>query len=78
MGALDILGTIIPRCWNILAFEIPGLGVSCQTFLVALLLINLSIAAVHYVFGFGGSGSGYRSGDSGRKYISDKRKGDEK
>lgn len=78
MVALDIIGTIIASCWAILSFEIPGLGVSCQTFVVALLLISISIAAVHYVFGLGGSGSGYRSGSSSKFGISDKRKGDEK
>lgn len=78
MVALDVLGTIIPKCWAILSFDVPGLGVSCQTFLVALLLIGISIAAVHYVFGLGGSGSGYRSGGNGKWNISEKRKGDEK
>lgn len=74
---LEIFGTVIGHCWELLSFEIPGLGVSCKVFLAALLLINLSIAAVHYAFGFGGSGTGYRSGDSRRKYISEERRGDE-
>lgn len=77
MQALEIIGTIINSCWAILAFEVPGLGVSCQVFLAALLLISISIKAVQFVFGFGGSGSGYRSGQSGRKHISKNRKDDQ-
>lgn len=77
MQALEIIGTIVSSCWDILAFEVPGLGVSCQVFLAALLLIGISIKAVQFVFGFG-SDSSYRSGHSGKKYISDDRKGDER
>lgn len=76
MEALNIIGTIVGYCWGILAFPIPGLGVTCQAFVTALLVINLSIAIVHYAFGFGGSGSGYRSGHSSKKHISENRKGD--
>lgn len=74
---LEIFGTVISHCWDLLSFEIPGLCVSCKVFLAALLLINFSIAAVHYAFGLGGSGTGYRSGDSRKKYISEERRGDE-
>ena len=74
---LEIFGTVISHCWELLSFEIPGLGVSCKVFLASLLLINFSIAAVHYTFGLGGSGTGYRSGDSRKKYISEERRGDE-
>ena len=78
MAALDILGAVISSCWEILSFEVPGLDVSCKTFLAALMLVNFSIAAVHYAFGLGGSGSGYRSGHSSRKHISENRRSDEK
>ena len=77
MEALDIIGTVIGYCWDMLAFTVPGLGVSCQVFLTALLITNLSIALAHFAFGFGGSGSAYRSGDSRKKYISKERRGDE-
>lgn len=78
MDALEIFGAVISSCWAILAFEVPGLGVSCQEFVIALLLISVSVAAVHFVFGLGGSGTGYRSGGNGKRGISEKRKGDEK
>ena len=77
MEALNIIGTIINYCWGMLAFTVPGLGVSCQVFVTALLIINLSIALAHFAFGFGGNGSGYRSGDSRKKYIPEERRGDE-
>lgn len=78
MQALEIIGTVIGHCWDMLSFTVPGLGVSCQVFVAALLLISLSITIVHFVFGFGGSGTGYRSGSGGKKHISENRKGDEK
>ena len=74
MEALEIFGTVIGHCWDMLAFTIPGLGVSCQVFVTALLLINLSVAIAHFAFGFGGSGTGYRSGQSNKKHISEDRK----
>lgn len=75
--ALDIFGAVIGSCWNMLSFTVPGLGVSCQTFVVALLLINVSIAVLAFL-GIGGSGTTPRSGSGGKKYISENRKGDEK
>lgn len=78
MEALEIFSVVISSCWSILAFEIPGLGVSCQEFVIALLLISISVAAVHFVFGLGSSGTGYRSGGNGKRGISEQRKGDEK
>lgn len=74
MEAINIIGTVVRYCWDMLAFEMPGLGVSCKAFVTAVMLINFSIIVIHYAFGFGGSG--YRSGQSNRKYISEKRKGD--
>ena len=76
--AVSILGAVIPAAWELLSFEIPGLGVSCKVFVAAILLINLSIVIAHFAFGFGGSGTGYRSGSGRKKEISEKRKGDEK
>lgn len=76
MDALNTIGYIMGYCWDMLLFPIPGIGVTCQSFVAALLLIGLSVKIVHYAFGFGGSGSGYRSGHSSRKHISDNRKGD--
>lgn len=78
MQALEIIGTVLGYCWDMLSFTVPGLGVSCKVFVAALLLISLSITIVHYAFGFGGSGTDYRSGTSSKKHISENRKGDEK
>ena len=76
MEALNVIGYILGYCWDMLMFPIPGIGVPCQAFIAAILLISFSIKVVHYAFGLGGSGSGYRSGHSGRKHISENRKGD--
>lgn len=77
MQALDIFGAVISSCWDMLAFTVPGLGVSCQAFVAALLLINVSVAVVRVTFGFGRDGTGYRSGSGGKKRISDRRKDDQ-
>lgn len=77
MEALDILGTVISSTWAFFkGLTVPGLNVSFATFFLALLLIDFSILAVHYAFGLGGSGTGYRSGSGGKKHISENRKGD--
>lgn len=77
MEILEILGSILSSAWMFFTgLTVPGLGVSFATFFIALILIDISIAAVHYVFGLGGSGTGYRSGQSGKKHISENRKGD--
>ena len=78
MNALEIFGTIIMYCWGLLTFEVPGLNVTCQEFVQALILIKVSVAALRFVFGLDDSGSGYRSGGNGKRGISEKRKGDEK
>ena len=79
MQALEIIQTVVFHCWDILAFPIPGLGgATCQQFLIALMLINISIFASQFAFGIGKGGSGYRSGQSGKKRVSENRKGDEK
>lgn len=78
MGGLQIIGEVVARCWGMLLFEIPGFGFTCQEFVQALILIKISIAAIHFVFEFDSSGTGYRSGGSGKRGISEKRKGDEK
>lgn len=74
MEALNIISYILGYCWAMLDFEVPGIGVPCSAFIAALILIGLAIKLVHYAFGF--DGSGYRSGHSSHKQISEKRKGD--
>lgn len=74
MEALNVIGYILGYCWSMLGFEVPGIGVPCSAFVAAIVLISLAIKIIHYAFGF--DGSGYRSGHSSRKQISDERKGD--
>lgn len=77
MQAPEIFGTVFGYCWDLLSFTVPGLAIDCKTFVLALIAVNISIAAVNLVFGLGRSGSSYRSGSGGKKRISDERKGDE-
>ena len=79
MEVLDILSAIFTAGWSLLmGVQVPGLGISFASWFLALLLIGISIKVVSYVFGFGGSDTGYRSSSGGKKNISEKRKGDEK
>ena len=72
----EVLGGILPYCWEMLNFEMPGLGITCKTWVVVVIIVNCAIFTLRASFDLGGSGSGYRSGQSNRKYISEKRKGD--
>jgi len=77
--ALDILASVIPDTWSIFTgLQVPGLEITYAEWFVAVLTISITVSIVRLVFGFGGSGTGQRSGHSGKKYISEKRKGDEK
>lgn len=78
MDASHIFGTVLGYCWDLLSFTVPGLNIDCKSFVAGLITINISIAAVSFVFGLGGPGTGYRSGSGGKKHISENRKGDEK
>ena len=79
MEVLDILSTIFTAGWAFFTdIQVPGLGISFASWFLALLVIGISIKLVSFVFGFGGSGTGYRSSSGGKKNISEKRKGDEK
>ena len=71
-----VFGFIFGYCWDLLSFTMPGFAIDCKTFVLGLITINITITAMQYVFGLVGPGSGYRSGQSRRKYISEKRKGD--
>ena len=78
MVALDVLSTILSSCWDILGLEVPGLGISFADWFLAIVLIGVAVKAVGYAFGFGSGGTGYRSGQSRSKRISNERKNDEK
>ena len=79
MEVLDILSTIFTAGWAFFTdIQVPGLGISFASWFIALLVIGISIKLVSFVFGFGGSDTGYRSSRGGKKNISEKRKGDEK
>lgn len=75
MTALSIIQSLIAPIWRLFTdVTIPGLGVSCATMLLAILIIRISISVFHAAFG---GGAGYRSGQSRNPKISDERKGDE-
>ena len=79
MEIVSAIGTFFTDVWGLFqGVQIPGIGISFASWEIALLLIGMSIGLVSYVFGFGGSGTGYRSGQSRNKHISDNRKSDEK
>ncbi|WP_312940594.1 hypothetical protein [Oscillibacter sp.] len=76
---IEIISSLFASFWGLFTgVQVPGLGISFASWTIALVLAGLSIRLVSYVFGFGGSGTGYRSGQSRNKHISDNRKSDEK
>lgn len=79
MEILDIISALFTSAWGLFTgIQVPGLDVSFASWFIALLLAGIAVKAVRYVFGFGGSGTGYRSGRSGKKYIPQNRKDDER
>lgn len=79
MEALHAISSVLSFCWLFFTETIvPGIGISFAGWYLTLLLVSISIGLISYVFGFGGSGTGYRSGQSRNKHISENRKGDEK
>ena len=72
----QVLGGILPLCWEMLNFEMPGLGITCKTWVIVVIIVQSAIFVLRASFDLGSNSSGYRSGHSGRKYISEKRKGD--
>lgn len=77
MSALDIVAFMFSHIWGIFTGTmVPGLNVSCATLLVAIFIIKLSITFVRHTFGFGGGGTGYRSGSTRNPKISKERKDD--
>ena len=79
MVALEILkGVFVPAWAFFTENQVPGLGISFAEWFIALMVIDIVIQIIQHSFGFGSGGTGYCSGDSHRKYISDERKGDER
>ena len=80
MAALDVLSSIFTATWGLFTgVEVPGLGISFAEWFLAIILVGIAVKVAGYVFGFGGSSSsGYRSGQSRNKRISNERKNDEK
>ena len=71
MVALEIIKSLFGSIWNLFTgVPIPGLGVSCATMLLAVLIIRISITIFYAAFGGG-------TGQSRNPKISDERKGDE-
>lgn len=79
MQALEVVTSLFSSIWGLFTgTQVPGLGISFASWFIVLTLVGISIDLVSHVLGFGGSGTGYRSGQSGKKRISENRKGDEK
>lgn len=79
MEIVTAIGSVLTSVWGLFqGVQVPGLGISFASWFIVLLLVGLSIQLVSYVFGFGGGGTGYRSGQSRNKHISENRKDDEK
>lgn len=77
MAILDILASLFTSVWGLFTGTmIPGLNASCASLLLAIIAIKLSISLVRHAFGFGGGGTGYRSGSSKNPKISKERKDD--
>lgn len=77
MVILDILASMFASVWGLFTGTmVPGLGVPCSSLLIAIMAVRLSISLVRHTFGFGGSGTGYRSGSAKDPKISKERKDD--
>lgn len=76
MDILTVLGSVFSSVWALFGVEYPGLGVSFGTFLIAMIIIRISLSLIHAVFDLGGSGTSYRSNSARNPKISDKRKDD--
>lgn len=76
--AEQIFSYIIGLSWDLLSFKMPGMGnMDGKTWVVLLVTINITVAALSFAFGLGGNGTSYCSGNSRRKHISKERQGDE-
>ena len=73
-----IFAYVVGLAWDLLSWDVPGMAIDAKTWVALLVTINIVLAVMHYAFGLGGSGTGYRSGDSRKKYISKERRGDER
>lgn len=76
--AFSIFRYVVGLAWDLLSWEMPGMAIDAKTWVALLVTINVTLAVMSYAFGLGGSGTGYRSGDSRKKYISKERRGDER
>ena len=74
---LEIISSVFSAVWGLFTgVLVPGLGVSFAAWFLAIALAGFAVQLVSYVFGFGSSGTGYRSGQNGKKRISNDRKDD--
>lgn len=77
MMFLDMLGSVLSAVWGLFnGVTVPGLGFSFGTLFLGVLLIKIAISIIQHGLGFGGSGTGYRSGSTKNPKISNERKGD--
>lgn len=77
MAALEIVTSVFSGVWGLFSgVEVPGLGVSFASLFLGIVLMKISISIIQHVFGFGSSGTSYRSGSAKNPKISNERKGD--
>lgn len=78
MNPFDIVHTVFSGVWGLFSGTmVPGFGFSYGSVLVSIILIKVSLSLIRASFGFGGSGTNYRSGSAKNPKISKERKGDE-
>lgn len=83
MVAIDIIREILTPAWRLFTdTPVPGLSsetltVTFADLLIAVILIQISVALLSYGLGIFGKGSGYRSGSTKNPKISEERKGDQ-
>ena len=39
----QVLGGILPLCWEMLNFEMPGLGITCKTWVIVVIIVQSAI-----------------------------------
>lgn len=69
---------IISAAWNLMSFTVPGFTFTFRQMWLGIMICSLSVLVFRSFFGGGFGGTGYRSGQSRNKHISDNRKSDEK
>lgn len=77
MVLVDVFRSMISLVWGLFnGVTVPGTKFSFGDLFLSTFLIGISISIIQHGLGFGGNGSGYRSGSTNKPKISKERKGD--